>query len=57
MQYKYEIKPLAIKKVRSFYRNVCLKYPNTYSYYDMLTTPIPLMGIQYQYMMHVMHKI
>lgn len=36
MQYKYAIKPLAIRKVRSFYRNVCLKYPNIYSYYDML---------------------
>ena len=36
MQYKYVIKPLVIRKVRSFYRNVCLKYPNTYSYYDML---------------------
>lgn len=36
MQYKYTIKPLAIRKVRSFYRNVCLKYPNIYSYYDML---------------------
>lgn len=36
MQYKFTIKPLAIRKVRSFYRNVCLKYPNIYSYYDML---------------------
>lgn len=36
MQYSYIIKPLAVRKVRSFYRNVCLKYPNTYSYYDML---------------------
>ncbi len=36
MQYKYIIKPLAVRKVRSFYRNVCLKYPNTYSYDDML---------------------
>lgn len=36
MQYSYIIKPLAIRKVRSFYRNVSLKYPNIYSYTDML---------------------
>ena len=36
MQYNYVIKPLAIVKVRAFYRNVYRKYPNTYSYYDML---------------------
>ena len=36
MQYNYVIKPLAVRKVRSFYRNVCLKYPNTYSYNDMI---------------------
>ena len=36
MQYSYTIKPLAVRKVRTFYRNVCKKYPNTYSYYDML---------------------
>lgn len=36
MQYSYIIKPLAVVKVRAFYRNVCLKYPNIYSYYDML---------------------
>ena len=36
MQYNYAIKPLVIRKVRSFYRNVCKKYPNIYSYYDML---------------------
>ena len=36
MQYKYHIKPLAVQKVRSFYRNVLLKYPNTFSYDDML---------------------
>ena len=36
MQYNYIIKPLAVVKVRAFYRNVCLKYPNIYSYYDML---------------------
>ena len=37
MQYKYYIEPLAVQKVRSFYRNVLLKYPNTYSYDDMLS--------------------
>ena len=36
MQYSYIIKPLAVRKVRSFYRNVSLKYPNVYSYTDML---------------------
>ena len=36
MQYNYIIKPLAVRKVRSFYRNVSLKYPNIYSYPDML---------------------
>lgn len=36
MQYNYVIKPLAVSKVRSFYRNVYRRYPNTYSYYDML---------------------
>ena len=36
MQYRYHIKPLAVQKVRSFYRNVLLKYPNTCSYEDML---------------------
>lgn len=36
MQYNYIVKPLAFRKVRSFYRNVSLKYPNTYSYNDML---------------------
>lgn len=36
MQYNYTIKPLAVRKVRSFYKNVYHKYPNTYSYYDML---------------------
>ena len=36
MQYNYKIKPLAARKVRSFYRNVLTRYPNTYSYDDML---------------------
>ena len=36
MEYRYHIKPLAVQKVRSFYRNVLLNYPNTYSYGDML---------------------
>ena len=36
MQYNFIIKPLAIRKVRSFYRNVSQKYPNIYSYPDML---------------------
>ena len=33
---RYIIKPLAIRKIRSFYRNVYKKYPNTYAYADML---------------------
>ena len=36
MRYRYVVKPLAVKKVRSFYRNVYKKYPNIYSYSDML---------------------
>lgn len=36
MKYRYVIKPLAVRKVRLFYRNVGLKYSNTFSYYDML---------------------
>lgn len=36
MEYRYHIKPLAVQKVRSFYRNVLINYPNTYSYSDML---------------------
>lgn len=36
MLYSYAIKPLAVRKVRSFYHHVYKKYPNTYSYYDML---------------------
>ena len=44
MQYDYIIKPLAVRKVRSFYRNVSMKYPNIYSYEDMLRyTNKPLM--------------
>ena len=35
MQYNYHIMPLAARKIRSFYRNVSLKYSNTYSYDDM----------------------
>ena len=30
MQYDYIIKPLTVRKVRSFYRNVSMKYPNIY---------------------------
>lgn len=37
MQYKYHIEPLAVQKIRSFYRNVFHRYSNTYSYDDMLT--------------------
>ncbi len=36
MQYDYRVKPLVVTKVRSFYRNVLFKYPNTFSYEDML---------------------
>ena len=36
MQYKYHISPLAVNKIRMFYRNTMLRHPNTYSYYDML---------------------
>jgi hypothetical protein len=36
MQYNYVIKPLAVRRVRSFYWNVSRKYPNIYSYEDML---------------------
>lgn len=36
MHYKYIIKPLALRKILSFYRNVSLKYPNTFTYYDRL---------------------
>ena len=36
MQYKYAIKPLAIVKIRKFYRNVHRRYPNIYSYDDMI---------------------
>lgn len=36
MQYNYAIRPLAVRKIQSFYRNVCLRYPNIYSYNDML---------------------
>ncbi len=50
MQYKYAIRPLAIIKIRKFYRNVCRKYPNIYSYDDMLryvnTTVDNIYGIE-----------
>lgn len=36
MPYNYSIKPLAIHRIRTFYWHVMEKYPNTYSYYDML---------------------
>ena len=36
MQYNYRIKPLAVVAIRSFYRNVFVRYSNTYSYDDML---------------------
>ena len=31
MQYRYKIKPLAQRKIRSFYYNVAKKYRHTYS--------------------------
>lgn len=50
MSYKYVIKALAVRKVRSFYRNVSLKYPNTFTYEDMLryvnTTVDNIYGIE-----------
>ena len=36
MQYSYRIEPQAVIAIRSFYRNVLLKYSSTYSYDDML---------------------
>jgi hypothetical protein len=36
MHYKYLIKPLAVQKIRAFYRNVSIKYSNTFSHDDML---------------------
>ena len=37
MQYKYHIELLAYQNIRAFYRNVFVKYSNTYSYSDMLS--------------------
>ena len=31
MRYKYKVKPLARRKIRSFYNNVAKKYKHTYS--------------------------
>ena len=36
MQYKYVIKNLALRKINTFYRNVSLKYPHTFTSSDML---------------------
>ncbi len=36
MRYNYHIEPLAVIAIRSFYRNVLIRYSNTYSYEDML---------------------
>ena len=36
MQYKYLIKQQTVRKVRSFYRNMHLKYRHVYSYEDRL---------------------
>lgn len=36
MHYNYLIKPLAVRKVRLFYRNVQKKHSNIYAYSDML---------------------
>ena len=36
-KYSYVIKPLAVRKIRSFYNNVFHKYHNVYSYGDMLS--------------------
>ena len=35
MQYKYIYSKRALRKIRTFYRNVALKYCHTYSYEDM----------------------
>ena len=36
MQYNYIIRPLAIRKIRTFYWHVHISYSNTYAYADML---------------------
>lgn len=36
MPYKYVVKPLASQKIWSFYRNVALKYPNTFAEDDLI---------------------
>ena len=35
MPYKYIVKPLASRKIWHFYRNVALKYPNTFTEEDI----------------------
>ena len=36
MRYKYNIRPLAMHKIRTFYWHVLIKYSNTNSYSDMV---------------------
>lgn len=35
MPYKYRYTPKAVTNIRTFYRNVAIKYRNTYSFEDM----------------------
>ncbi len=35
-QYKYIVKPLAQRKIRSFYKNVAKKYKQTYDFNDLI---------------------
>ena len=54
MQYNYHIEPLAVQRIRTFYRNVFLKYSNTYAYDDMLryinNTVDAIYGIERSYL-------
>ena len=38
MPYKYRYSKRAVRKIRTFYRNVALKYRHAYSYEDMEAT-------------------
>ena len=42
MRYKYVIKPQASRNIWSFYRNVALKYSNTFSEEDLVNMHIPI---------------
>ena len=50
MMYNYKIKPLAQRKIRSFYYNVAKKYKHTYSKWLMhkdIIWQIPTSGISH----------